>query len=254
MSTGNLTGNVSRLIDCLRSARFPINVSTKELREANPRTILPILHFSLLDLSPHVASFVREKGFNMFALNDAKFTEAVFRLASMHMGLKPHMTVTQFLSDGYTERRLIFAADLVKACLALHEEEERKIAFKKRGPIPPYAGHLMLIPTSASTRDHIRVQSSATVHRGATMDIDEVFPKRAFSYPSVTKNSAHVKTPTDHIFSIGTVNSKGDSAFAARLTSFEANTEAIASKFLNEAILLGQGVGTAITASRRRRV
>ena len=260
MSTGNLNANVGRLAEVLRTSRFPFTISRKLLREADPRTILPILHFSLLDLSPHVASFVRERGFQIFALNDAKFTEAAFRLATMHLGVKPHMTVTQFLSDGYTERRLIFAADLVKACMALHEEAERKESLTRRGPIPPYAGHLMLVPTAASTHDHVRTQSSSTVSRGTAMDADDVFPRRAFAYPSVMdstgrrRRSGHVNTPTDHIYSMGVTSTSGnEGAFAARLSAFEADTEAVAARFLSEAILLGQGAGSALTNARRRR-
>ena len=260
-STGNLDANVGRLTVVLRSSRFPYVISKKLLREADPRTILPILHFSLLDLSPHVASFVRERGFQIFALNDAKFTEAAFRLATMHLGIKPHMTVTQFLSEGYTERRLIFAADLLKACMDLHEEAERRESFKRRGPVPPYAGHLMLVPTAASTRDHIRAQSSSTVSRGTAMDADDVFPQRAFSYPSVKHqtrghqtSARHVENPTDHIYSIGvSTKSRNDGEFTARLNAFESDTESIAARFLSEAILLGQGVGSAMAAAKRRK-
>ncbi len=63
--------------------------------------LLPILHYVLLDYSPHVAAYVHSLGFRLYAQDDARFTDAVFRLAALHLGLKPQLNARMFLANGF---------------------------------------------------------------------------------------------------------------------------------------------------------
>jgi hypothetical protein len=61
MATGDLAGNVSRLVDHLRAIHYPAPVSARGLREGDAGTLLPILRYALQDYSKHVAAFLYER-------------------------------------------------------------------------------------------------------------------------------------------------------------------------------------------------
>jgi len=100
-ATGDLAGNVRRLIDHLKSISYHRSVSARLLRAGDPTALLPILHYSLLDYSPYVASFISSHGYDLYGRDDASFTTAVFRLANLHLGIQPGIQAQQFLSRGF---------------------------------------------------------------------------------------------------------------------------------------------------------
>ena len=101
MSTGDVAMNAQRLVDHLHQIRYHNPVSARRLKLGDPALLLPILHFALLTFSPHVAARVAEKGFLLYAKDDASFAEAVFRLAAQHLGVHPGLQARQFLSRGF---------------------------------------------------------------------------------------------------------------------------------------------------------
>jgi len=186
MATGALEANVGRLRDAMRAARCPHRLSPAQLRAADARALLPVLHFALLELSPHVAA----RAGALHGLDDARFAEAALRVAARELGLRPRMGALHLLSPGFAERRLIFAADLLRAALAAHEEGERAAALRRRGPVPPYAHHFSLAPAGASTHDGVRAQTGAAAaaaaagERGAGAGENDLAPPRLRAYPA----------------------------------------------------------------------
>jgi hypothetical protein len=100
-STGDVLNNVQRVLDFLHVLRYPRGVSARRLALGDAAELLPLLHFALLDFSPHVAAFVAARGFVLYAKDDAAFTNAVFRLATLHLGVAPRLKYGQFLSRGF---------------------------------------------------------------------------------------------------------------------------------------------------------
>ena len=100
-SLGDIQGNVQRVVDHLGQISYHREVSARLLRSGDPTALLPILHFALLDYSPHVAAFVSSHGFDLYGRDDASFTTAVFRCATLHLGLRPGIQAQQFLSRGF---------------------------------------------------------------------------------------------------------------------------------------------------------
>lgn len=100
--------NVQRLVDQLRTVSYHRAVSARALRQGEATELLPILHFALLDFSPHVASFTASHCGSLFAKDDASFTDAVFRLASHHLGVSAGLQPRQFLARGFTGARRVF--------------------------------------------------------------------------------------------------------------------------------------------------
>jgi hypothetical protein len=101
LPTGDLRGNVQRVIDHLKLVSYHLPVSSRSLKAGEPTSLLPILHYCLLDFSPHVASFVSSHGYDLYGRDDATFTTAVFRLATLHLGIQPGLQAQQFLSRGF---------------------------------------------------------------------------------------------------------------------------------------------------------
>ena len=101
MSTGDVAMNAQRLVDHLHQIRYHNPVSARRLKLGDPAMLLPILHFALLTFSPHVAAFVSERGFMLYAKDDASFTDAVFRLSALHLGVQCGLQSRQFLSRGF---------------------------------------------------------------------------------------------------------------------------------------------------------
>ena len=65
-STGSVDMNARRLVDHLHAIAYHRSVSARRLREGDVTELLPVLHFVLLDYSPHVAAFVAAKGFALY--------------------------------------------------------------------------------------------------------------------------------------------------------------------------------------------
>lgn len=135
MSTGNLTGNVARLADNLRAVRYPLPVTARALREGEASTLLPILHFVLLEYSTYVAAFLHERGIRLFGKDDRSFADEVFRLATMHWRLHPHITAAQFLSRGFAERKLLLVIDMIRQARSIHNEALR-LDVSRRSTLP----------------------------------------------------------------------------------------------------------------------
>lgn len=171
-----------------------------------------------------------------------------------------HRLVTTF-----AERKLIFVVDVIRACVNIREEGERVAASKRRGPVPPYAGHVNLNPTSASTWDHVRAQSRAEAPAGP----NDLLPPRAQSVPKPGAGGN-----SDTIYSTGGVYS--GSAQFEDIEAFENGSgsavrdvdgfrsaiaagsgpgpagPAAAVQFLSDAVALGQGAGASLVARRRQ--
>ncbi len=73
----------------------------RRLREGDAVPLLQILHYVLLEYSTHVATMLHAKGFSLFAKDDAAFTDAVFRLSVLHLGLRPQINARMFLAAGF---------------------------------------------------------------------------------------------------------------------------------------------------------
>jgi Centrosomal spindle body, CEP44 len=162
-STGDLQGNINRLVDCLRGIAYPLPVPAKKLREGDTNVLLPMLNYCLLDYSRHVSAMLHEKvslvllrfkdvsqvwrpqarptmlhldpfafrlqGFRFFGKDDRSFVEDVFRLLKETWGVSAsqlHINATQFLAPrGFVERKLLLVVEVMKRCMRIHSEAER---------------------------------------------------------------------------------------------------------------------------------
>jgi hypothetical protein len=250
-STGDLDANVGRLSDALRAASLPLSSlpAPRALRAADPAALLPLLHWALLDMSPHVARLARERlSFSLFAADDLRFARGALELArGPPLRVEARLAAAQLLAPAgcFAERKLNFVADVVRACAALHADGERAAAPRRRGPVPPYAGHFALSPASASTRDAVRVQQiSARAERAVVAGASDVWPPRLVNLPRGRRGAS-----SDCIYSCG-----GGEEGVGRLTEVdEKEVLEAAERFLSSAVMLGLGACAAMTTARRTR-
>ena len=149
---GDLQGNVQRVVDHLHAISYHRSVSARRLKLGDPSVLLPVLHFALLDYSPHVAAFVSSSGYDLYGRDDASFTLAVFRFAVLHLGLKPGLQAQQFLAMGFVgacarfwrvarAERLDFPPPLTRVLCSPTLPTFLTTPFPTPHPFPPYRVH-----------------------------------------------------------------------------------------------------------------
>ncbi|GMH41557.1 hypothetical protein BSKO_09467 [Bryopsis sp. KO-2023] len=122
MATGDICGNVERLHRELRQVRFQGEVNEVGLRMGDPVHFLPILHHVLLKFSRYVAMDISSKGYVLQGKTDQRFVECSFKVFRDVLKLKPVLTPSQFLDQGYAERKVLLLHDVVQACKAKHDQ------------------------------------------------------------------------------------------------------------------------------------
>jgi hypothetical protein len=84
--------------------------------------LLPMLHFVLLDCSKLVARYLSNCGYELYAKNDMRFVDGLFKVARSIFNYNPKITPAQFLHQGFAERKLIFVCDIITLCMTKHNE------------------------------------------------------------------------------------------------------------------------------------
>mmetsp|Transcript_36445 Transcript_36445/g.66765 ORF Transcript_36445/g.66765 Transcript_36445/m.66765 type:complete len:495 (-) Transcript_36445:108-1592(-) len=120
---GDIEANVEKLRAQLRHLSYPVqHLDTHGLFRGNPTVILPILHFLFLSYSSRVARFLSDKGLELRAKTDLRFLEGAYRAVREYGEYKPALTVGQFLSPGFAERKIMFCQDVIEIVKRWHSE------------------------------------------------------------------------------------------------------------------------------------
>ncbi|GIL72177.1 hypothetical protein Vretimale_340 [Volvox reticuliferus] len=126
MSTGDLNGNLQRLLRELRAIKYPADVDEVGLRLGDPVALLPLFNFTLLKFSRHVARFIVQHGFELAGKTDQRFVESCFKLFRDVLNVRTVLTPAQFFEHGYAERKVLLLCDIIAVCKKLHNEEVRQ--------------------------------------------------------------------------------------------------------------------------------
>jgi hypothetical protein len=119
---------------------------------------LPIIHYSLLSFSQLVAQYLVEQGFDLYMKNDFTFLESVFKLLRSNFQYRCVLSVPQFLSMGFTERKVLMCLDIIRVVRKRHEEllRFRRIAEKKQQLASPTPAERPKTPPRPSVRTPIK--------------------------------------------------------------------------------------------------
>mmetsp|Transcript_4284 Transcript_4284/g.9266 ORF Transcript_4284/g.9266 Transcript_4284/m.9266 type:complete len:945 (+) Transcript_4284:602-3436(+) len=125
-ATGDLRNNLEKLRSELRNTCVKEEeIELEAIARGEPIGFLPLLHKVLLDNSLLIARFLSEQGYQLYHISDRPFLEGVFRVVRNEFSYKPSLTLDQFLSSGFAERKIIFVCDVIKLCRRKAEELAR---------------------------------------------------------------------------------------------------------------------------------
>merc|ERR1740121_1438950 len=83
---------------------------------------LPVLHYAFRIRSPTFSAFLSDHGLELRAKTDLRFVEGVYKALRAHLHYSPALTVNQFFSVGFAERRVLFCLDVLRLVVRMHEE------------------------------------------------------------------------------------------------------------------------------------
>eukprot|EP00191_Tetraselmis_sp_GSL018_P024280 CAMPEP_0177627252 /NCGR_PEP_ID=MMETSP0419_2-20121207/31102_1 /TAXON_ID=582737 /ORGANISM="Tetraselmis sp., Strain GSL018" /LENGTH=550 /DNA_ID=CAMNT_0019128389 /DNA_START=596 /DNA_END=2248 /DNA_ORIENTATION=- len=118
----------------------------QKVRQGDPAAFLPILHYSLISFSKPLAREIVENNYELNGKTDLRFLESVWKLLRELVNYKPALSVNQFLSQGFAERKILTVCDIVALCRQRHSELLRQ-AGKHAGKRRPI-GHSAGIPSA----------------------------------------------------------------------------------------------------------
>ena len=174
--TGDLDGNLNRVKRELRRIRFPVDFDAGAARQGSPMALLPALHYAMLGFSRHVTSSLVEAGHDLRAKSDARFVENAWRALREAFGYNPALTVSQFLSPGFAERKLMLLHDAIELCKR-RTTNTRGGSADARRPRPRVAG-AAASPASRGPAKRLSKSEKRTSRRDART-IDRSITRRA---------------------------------------------------------------------------
>eukprot|EP00794_Sanderia_malayensis_P011997 gene11997-13235_t len=200
MSTGDIQNNVRKLIAELRQIKHEYRkINFDALINGEPSEFLPIIHFSLLDYSLTLASFLANKGYDFYGDTDLRFIEAVYKMLMQEFSYKPSLTKEQFLALGFAERKIITLTEIVKFARQKHEslsKTKKKPAKSKRAHIVSKNGYL-----DSTENTKIKSKSNAQVIEHSSKINDVVIVKhsgsRQLNQAAVLENNGKVGNSID---------------------------------------------------------
>eukprot|EP00236_Picocystis_salinarum_P005467 CAMPEP_0113930998 /NCGR_PEP_ID=MMETSP1159-20121227/6281_1 /TAXON_ID=88271 /ORGANISM="Picocystis salinarum" /LENGTH=200 /DNA_ID=CAMNT_0000931883 /DNA_START=35 /DNA_END=634 /DNA_ORIENTATION=+ /assembly_acc=CAM_ASM_000767 len=128
-STGDPEGNLALVRRELRKIKCPLNVSEERLLAGDPKTLvvgdcqprllagdpkefIPLFRYVLLVYSQPLKDTLFGGAERPEDWDACRFADAVFRVCRDKLNLHPSLNLKQFLSQGFSERKLILLVDL----------------------------------------------------------------------------------------------------------------------------------------------
>ena len=132
MATGDIKNNIRKLISELKQVSYDCQtIDYDALVHGIPSAFLPIIHYTFLDYSHNLASYLAKKNYELYARTDLRFVETVYKVLMQEFSCKPSLTKEQFLALGFAERKIILLTNIVKFC----REKNKLISTKKKKSI-----------------------------------------------------------------------------------------------------------------------
>jgi centrosomal protein CEP44 len=126
MSVGDLTNSLEKLRRGLRAIRFPIHLLDEAaVGEGHSLQFLSILQYCLQSYSADVAAYLADHNCELTRPPDEAYLETVFKVLRDLFDYRPVLTQSQFLRQGYAERKIWMVLDVMGLVHSLHESLNR---------------------------------------------------------------------------------------------------------------------------------
>ncbi|GAB4823677.1 hypothetical protein N2152v2_010723 [Parachlorella kessleri] len=123
--TGDAPGTLEALRTDLNHIKYPHGLNSVRALAGDAAELLPVLSFALLRFSRHVALLCQD--YQLHGKTDQRFVDAAWKFLRDGLGLpKLALTPTQFLSEGFAERKLLLLRQIIRACKDHHNAAARK--------------------------------------------------------------------------------------------------------------------------------
>jgi len=155
MATGDLDNNLERLRSEMGKAKFPARqLDGERARAGDPGAFLPLLHHVLLNYSKPFAKLTVQGGYELTGKTDLRFVEAVLKLLREEFNYKASLSVNQFLSKGFAERKMLLTCDVAGLVRERHAALVRPEGrpSKRRPAKPATSAHIWGSPVEKSVQ------------------------------------------------------------------------------------------------------
>lgn len=134
MATGDLKNNLRILNSELRKLNVPSNIcNLAGMSAGNTDTFLDVFDNILQWHNPALSRLINSKGLKPPSKkeNKTKFLESVYLIFREIFSWKPPLSVSQFLSNGFHEKKVIMCTELIRQVIQKIQELEPKSAKKQ---------------------------------------------------------------------------------------------------------------------------
>lgn len=122
MSVGDLSNSLEKFRRGLRAIKFPVHLLDEDaVKEGHPMQFLAVLKYALQSYSTDVADFIAEHDYDLTGPANSAYVETVYQLLRELLDYRPILSFTQFLKQGYAERKILMVLDVTKLVAELHE-------------------------------------------------------------------------------------------------------------------------------------
>jgi hypothetical protein len=100
------------------------NAAIDYQRVGSPQQLLPVLHYILLDYSPHLSSYFLDKFPAIAYATDEKFIETVFKIMRVEFQYLPVLKPNQFFTglEHFVVHKIKIVSDLIFFCRRKHND------------------------------------------------------------------------------------------------------------------------------------
>ncbi|EDV25088.1 uncharacterized protein TRIADDRAFT_26095 [Trichoplax adhaerens] len=125
VKTGDIKNNIRILQSLVQRAGFKDRIDYASIAKGIPTAFLPLLHFLLTEYSVELSKYLLDNGFEFFSKNDLRFIEETFKVLRKIFNYKPTISIDQFFTVGFSERKVILTCDLARICIDKNKELTR---------------------------------------------------------------------------------------------------------------------------------
>lgn len=112
------------------------------LLAGDPKEFIPLFRYVLLVYSQPLKETLFEGAERPEDWEACRFADAIFRVCRDKLNLHPSLNLKQFLSQGFSERKLILLVDLISLCRSRNVDLQRQIRVGSKRITPADGPHL----------------------------------------------------------------------------------------------------------------
>ncbi|KAL4439098.1 hypothetical protein ABPG74_008873 [Tetrahymena malaccensis] len=125
--SGNGLQNQSEILKRnLQKINFQQNVSFQVFQDKNPIIFLQILHYAIINYNVDFYKYLIDKGYELFSKSDLNFMQSVYKFLQKEYEYKPPISLEQFFTNIYLEKKLIICNDILEIVIKNTVEKQKK--------------------------------------------------------------------------------------------------------------------------------